>query len=123
VHCCMQVRRYGDLPRSAAQLSELCSRPGREQDITPDSKFQWRGDLPVVAFGKYSGTYLTPCCFHCIMIVSWLYLTPLMLLLHNDSVCHGCTEAAVSRTCSCSTWLSWTSYSVVTNIRKLGALP
>jgi hypothetical protein len=62
----MQVRRYGDLPRSASQLSELCSKPGREQDITPDSKFQWRGDLPVVAFGKYSGTYQM--CYRCLLL-------------------------------------------------------
>lgn len=49
------MRRYGDLPREVPELSALCARPGRAQDITPDSKFQWMGDQPVVAFGKHGG--------------------------------------------------------------------
>jgi hypothetical protein len=49
------VRRYGDLPRSVAKLASMCAKPNRAQDITPDGKFQWRGDQPIVAFGKHGG--------------------------------------------------------------------
>jgi hypothetical protein len=53
--CLLQVRRYGKLPHDVTRLAELCAQPNRAQDITPDSKFQWRGDQPIVAFGKHSG--------------------------------------------------------------------
>jgi hypothetical protein len=51
----LQLRRYPQLPRDVESLAALCSVPGRAQDITGDGKFQWRGDIPIVAFGKYTG--------------------------------------------------------------------
>jgi hypothetical protein len=54
----LQLRRYPQLPRDAAGLSALCAAPGRAQDITGDGKFQWRGDVPILAFGKHAGTLL-----------------------------------------------------------------
>jgi hypothetical protein len=59
IFCCivllLQLRRYPQLPRDVESLAALCSVPGRAQDITGDGKFQWRGDIPIVAFGKYTG--------------------------------------------------------------------
>ena len=56
----LQVHRYGDLPRSVAELASMCAKANRAQDITPDGKFQWRGDKPIVAFGKHGGECYTP---------------------------------------------------------------
>lgn len=50
-----QVRSYKDLPRRVSELANICGRPNRAQDVTHDGKFQWRGEIPVVAFGKYAG--------------------------------------------------------------------
>lgn len=46
----MQLRHYPALPRDVAGLAALCAG----QDITEDGKFQWRGEVPVVAFGKHN---------------------------------------------------------------------
>jgi hypothetical protein len=54
----LQLRRYPQLPRDVESLAALCAAPGRAQDITGDSKFQWRGEVPIVAFGKYTGEIL-----------------------------------------------------------------
>lgn len=51
----LQLRRYPQLPRDAAGLSALCAAPSRAQDVTGDGKFQWRGDTPILAFGKHAG--------------------------------------------------------------------
>lgn len=49
--CPMQLRHYPALPRDVAGLAALCAG----QDITADGKFQWRGEVPVVAFGRHAG--------------------------------------------------------------------
>uniref|UniRef100_A0A383W7N1 Exonuclease domain-containing protein n=1 Tax=Tetradesmus obliquus TaxID=3088 RepID=A0A383W7N1_TETOB len=49
-----QLRHYPALPRDVAGLAALCAG----QDITADGKFQWRGEVPVVAFGRHAGVPL-----------------------------------------------------------------
>lgn len=52
-----QLEKYQDLPRDIDALHEYCDQ--RQPNwIDSEGKFRWMGDVPIVAFGKNSGTSL-----------------------------------------------------------------
>ncbi|NOY76202.1 MAG: 3'-5' exonuclease [Kiritimatiellaeota bacterium] len=50
-----QLEKYPDLPRDIDGLHEFCDQ--RQPNwIDSEGKFRWQGDVPIIAFGKNSGT-------------------------------------------------------------------
>ncbi len=47
-----QVARYSDLPLTVAELHDFC-HPQHPDWIDPDGRIVWKGDKPVLAFGKH----------------------------------------------------------------------
>jgi len=50
-----QMKRYSELPRTAAELHEYCRDPSW---VDEDGKFKWRGGDAVFGFGKHAGAPL-----------------------------------------------------------------